>query len=111
MNNSYYENPYTKDFNPQEYIMPNNIDRNQNMYPTTDNMYIDRVIGNNRGKKAKIYITVPGSVSWQDKEFEGIIEGAYRDHIVISNPNTGEWNIIPIIYLVYITLEEPINYN
>ncbi len=97
MNNNYYENPIYKDYN-------------QNIYPLKEE-YIDTIINKNHGKKAKIYITIPGSTTWQDKEFTGIIESASKDHIVISNPSTGEWNIIPIIYLAYITLEEPINYN
>ena len=53
----------------------------------------------NKGKKVKLHVTVPGSIKWQDRVFEGIIEQAGKDHVIVSNPNTGEWYLILIIYL------------
>ena len=85
---------------------------NGNYYMASSDDYIN---GNNRllnkGKKVKVFITVPGSSEWQDKLFEGIIEEIGKDHIIISNPQTGEWNLILIIYIVFITFDEPINYR
>ena len=49
-------------------------------------------------KMAKFHITVPGSIEWQDRVFNGIIEQSGRDHIIVSNPNTGEWYLILMIY-------------
>ena len=31
--------------------------------------------------------------------------------IIISNPNTGEWDLILMIYLNYVTFDERINYS
>ncbi len=109
MNHNYYDNPIYSENNFENYRVP--IDNNQlrnNSYNT--DLFIDMVISKNRGKKAKIYITIPGSGSLQDKVFDGIIENGAKDHIIISNPNNGEWSIIPMIYLDYINFEEPIIY-
>ena len=97
MNNNYYPNLINEDqSNPYQFI------NNQS--------YIENILNKNYGKKAIIYITIPNSIKWQDNTFEGILESSGKDHIIISNPNTGKWNIIPLIYLNYITFEEPINY-
>ena len=73
--------------------------------------YIENILRLNRGKMAKFHITVPGSIEWQDRVFNGIIEQSGRDHIIVSNPNTGEWYLILMIYLDFVTFEEPINYT
>ncbi len=110
MNNNYYENPIIPNYGKEIIQNGEHNYRNNNIY-STDDIFIDNIIKYNRGKKAKIFATIPYSSEWQDKEFEGIIESSGKDHIIISNPSTGEWTIIPIMYISYITLEEPINYN
>jgi len=89
-----------------EYYQPN-------LYPSIkeEELYLDSILKLNKGKMIKLNVTIPGSIEWQDQVFEGILESAGKDNIIISNPNTGEWNIIPMIYLDYITLEEPVKYN
>ena len=79
--------------------------------PNEEQSYIENLLRLNRGKKAKLHVTVPGSIKWQDRVFEGIIEQAGKDHVIVSNPTTGEWYLILIIYLDFVTFEEPINYN
>ncbi len=84
---------------------------NSGMIPAVDEQsYIENILRLNRGKKARFHITVPGSVEWQDRVFNGIIEQSGRDHIIVSNPETGEWYLILMIYLDFVTFEEPINY-
>ena len=73
--------------------------------------YIENILRLNAGKKAKLHVTVPGSKEWQDRVFEGIIEQSGRDHIIMSNPQTGEWYLVLMIYLDFVTFEEPINYK
>lgn len=73
--------------------------------------YIENILRLNRGKKARFHVTVPGSIEWQDRVFEGIIEQSGKDHLIVSNPNTGEWYLILMIYLDFVTFEEPINYK
>lgn len=101
MNNQYYPN--------QSYLK--NYEQQPNSYQTNEQLYIENILKINKGKKANLHITIPTSNEWQDKNFEGIIEQSGKDYIIISNPNTGEWNLIPLIYLDYITFEEPINYK
>ena len=72
--------------------------------------YIENILRLNRGKKAKLHVTVPGSTLWQDRVFEGIIEQSGRDHVIMSNPNTGEWYLVLMIYLDFVTFDEPINF-
>lgn len=119
MNNSYYTNPmYTNSTGlPNQQAMPT--------YDTTGNpnamynaggvadeqSYIENILRLNRGKKARFHVTVPGSIEWQDRVFDGIIEQSGKDHIIVSNPNTGEWYLILMIYLDFVTFEEPINYK
>lgn len=122
MNNGYYQNPIF----PGQGI-PSNINEttvpNQQTIQTYDQSqkstydgseeqsYVENIIRINKGKMAKFHVTVPGSIEWQDRVFNGIIEQAGRDHVIVSNPNTGEWYLILLIYLDFVTFEEPINYN
>ena len=93
----------------------NTVTPNQEYAPKVDipfeQSYIENILRLNRGKKARLHVTVPGSVEWQDRVFDGIIEQAGKDHVIVSNPQTGEWYLILIIYLDFVTFEEPINYN
>lgn len=84
---------------------------NSNYILPSEQSYIENILRLNRGKLAKFHITVPGSVEWQDRVFNGIIEQSGRDHIIVSNPQNGEWYLILMIYLDFVTFEEPINYN
>ena len=97
MNGSYY-NTYEKS---------NNISQNNHI----NELYLDNILLLNKGKKIKLYISIPGTEEYQNKVFNGVLEHTGKDHIIISNPENGLWSIIPIIYLVYIDFEEPINYN
>ena len=58
--------------------------------------------------RVTVYATFPGSNEWRDKAFMGIIEGAGRDHIVLSNPQNGVWTVIPNIYIDYVEFDESI---
>ena len=73
--------------------------------------YIENILRLNRGKIATFYFSFPDSVDWRDKTFTGIIEAAGRDHIIISDPNTGKWHLLLMIYLNYVDFEEKINYS
>ena len=56
-------------------------------------------------------MTFPDSTEWRDLKFSGIIEQAGRDHIIISNPNNGEWYLLLTIYIDYFKFYEAINYS
>lgn len=116
MNGTYYQNP----------TFPGNINTppgNTNNYdvnvtPQTNNQelpmeqsYIENILRLNKGKIIKAYVSFPDSTEWKNKVFEGRIEQAGRDHLIISNPQNGEWYLILMIYLNYVTFNEKINYS
>ena len=122
MNNGYYQNPIFPGqgitSNIEKTTIPNQqsistYDQSQkNPYDGSEEQsYVENIIRINKGKMAKFHVTVPGSIEWQDRVFNGIIEQAGRDHVIVSNPNTGEWYLILLIYLDFVTFDEPINYN
>ncbi|TDQ38780.1 spore coat protein GerQ [Aureibacillus halotolerans] len=73
--------------------------------------YIENILRLNKGKEATVYMTFEASEEWNSKIFKGIIEAAGRDHIILSDPNTGKRYLLLTIYLDYITFDEEINYN
>ncbi len=117
MNGSYYPNQVFPGSGLSGNTVPNqqsvpSYDQSQVMVnpSSMEQSYIENILRLNRGKKAKFHITVPGSSEWQDRVFEGIIEQSGRDHIIVSNPSTGEWYLILMIYLDFVTFDEAINF-
>ena len=105
MNGSYYPNAqFPKEMNLNTApIGGGNVDDEQS--------YIENILRLNKGKQAKAYFSFPDSEKWRDKIFEGIIEEAGKDHLVMSDPNTGNWQLILLIYLNYVEFDEKINYS
>ena len=73
--------------------------------------YIENILRLNKGKYVKVYCSFPDSLENKDKIFSGIIEQAGRDHLIISDPSTGKWYMILMIYLNFVEFEENINYS
>ena len=75
------------------------------------NSYVSNILRLNRGKLATVYMTFSGNdAATARRTFVGIIESAGRDHIVLSDPNTGHRFILLTVYLDYVELPEEINY-
>lgn len=115
-NNNYYQNPMF----PQEQIgsalEPFNTP-NQETAPTTTGItyvekgpYNENIFQTNKGKIASFYMSFPDSVEWRDKIFRGVIEEAGRDHVIISDPKTGKWTLLVLLYMNYVEFDEPISY-
>lgn len=117
MNGSYYQgNAFpgvglNKNTVPNQQSVPSYETNKNNTMFDEEQSYIENILRLNAGKKAKLHVTVPGSKEWQDRVFEGIIEQSGRDHIIMSNPQTGEWYLVLMIYLDFVTFEESINYK
>ena len=134
MNGTYYQNPtfptnqnnYDVNMNhannpgminnPNSANTPNpinnfNQDYNMGTSLPMEQSYIENILRLNKGKMVKAYVSFPDSTEWRNKIFAGRIEEAGRDHLIISNPNTGEWDLILMIYLNYVTFDEKINYS
>ena len=111
MNGNYYQNPTF----PTNQI-PNNIPSSPpaNISSTNsipmEQSYIENILRLNKGKRVNAYVSYPDSSEWQNKVYSGIIEEAGRDHLIISDPGTGNWYLIRLIYLDYVEFMEKINY-
>ena len=107
MNGSYYKNAmYNADF---DHIRPADNFGGDDL--PMEQSYIENILRLNKGKKVKAYFTYPDANEWRDKVYEGIIEEAGRDHLIMSDPKTGDWYLLRMIYLDYVTFEERINYS
>lgn len=73
--------------------------------------YIENILRLNKGKLATVYTTFENNREWNAKIFEGIIEAAGRDHLILSDPQTGMRYLIPMVYLDYVTFPEEIEYD
>lgn len=110
--NNYYGNPNFP--GTPIYTNQGNIPNQQAVTPDQDfveQSYIENILRLNKGKKVTIYMTFPDAAEWRDKMFTGIIEQAGRDHIIISDPVTGKWYLLMMIYLDYVMFDEKINYS
>lgn len=110
MNGNYYQNPTFPQNNFQ--TPPGNI----SITETTSSMpmeqsYIENILRLNKGRKAKAYVSYPDSSAWQNKVYEGIIEEAGKDHLIIRDNMNNVWYLIRIIYLNYVEFMEPIIYS
>lgn len=108
MNGTYYQNPTfpaATTSNYQDTIVPVGNDLSM------EQSYIENILRLNKGKKVKAYVSYPDSIDWKDSVYTGIIEQAGRDHLIISDPTTGKWYLILMIYLNYVEFEEKINYS
>ncbi|MGD6424869.1 spore coat protein GerQ, partial [Xanthomonas citri pv. citri] len=73
--------------------------------------YIENILRLNRGKLATVYATFEGNKEWNAKVFKGIIEAAGRDHVILSDPQSGTRYLILMVYLDYVTFDEEIEYD
>ncbi len=119
MNGSYYQNPTfpkasdNAGFTPSNFsngaTPPGNISYNPDL--DMEQSYIENILRLNKGKRVKAYVSYPDSTDWRDKIYTGVIEEAGRDHLIMSDPSTGIWYLIRMIYLNYVEFEEKINYS
>ncbi len=111
MNGNFYQNPtFPKASNNSSPTTPPGNISYQSTMPLEQSL-IENILRLNKGKKVRAYVSYPDSNEWRDKVYEGIIEESGRDHLIISDPNTGIWYLIRMIYLNYVEFEEKINYN
>jgi spore germination protein Q len=72
--------------------------------------YIENILRLNLGKIATLYMTYENNKEWNAKIFKGRVEAAGRDHIIISDPQSGMRYLLLMVNLDYITFDEPLNY-
>jgi spore germination protein Q len=77
----------------------------------TEQSYIENILRLNKGKLVDVYTTFENNTQWNAKVFRGLIEAAGRDHLIISDPQTGARYLIPMVYLDYVQFDEEIEYE
>jgi spore germination protein Q len=73
--------------------------------------YIENILRLNKGKLVHVFTTFENNNQWNAKEFVGIIEAAGRDHLILSDPQSGKRYLIPMVHLDYVTFEEEVEYE
>ena len=83
MNNNYFPNNNTY---PTQSGYPNQQYANtaSNIDMPLEQSYIENILRLNKGKLGKFYATFPDSNDWRDSVFNGIVEEAGRDHLIID---------------------------
>lgn len=112
MNNAYFEKTVFP--GTPVYTNPNMTSTGIPMGDSTlplEQSYIENILRLNKGKRATVHMTFPDSEQFKDREFIGIIEQSGKDHIILSDPNTGKWYLLLMIYVDFITFDEKINYS
>ncbi len=82
-----------------------------NLIQPSNKIYAESLLVKNVGRLATFYMSYADSIQWKDKIFTGVIEDAGRDFVVLSDPNTGKWTILWILYLDYVEFDAPIKLN
>lgn len=109
MNNGFTNSFPGKPIYSGDIPIPNQQSVNNDM--DFEQSYIENILRLNRGKKADVFMSFPDSKEWSDKVFSGIIEQSGRDHIILSDPQTGKWYLLKMIYVDYILFDEKITSN
>lgn len=73
--------------------------------------YIENILRLNKGKLVEVFTTFENNKEWNAKIFKGLIEATGRDHLILSDPQTGDRYLIPMVYVDYVTFSEPIDYE
>lgn len=79
--------------------------------PQFEQSYVENILRLNLGKVGTFYMTYENNSEWNAKIFKGVLEAAGRDHIIISDPMTGQRILLLMINLDYITFDEPLVYQ
>lgn len=109
MNNNYYQKPISDDNN---FVYDNsyNVNDRKGYKSSNKNLsYVD-IFNMNKGKIASFYMSNDTSMESHNNVFNGVIENASFDNVIISDPKTGKWTMLILKYLDYVIFEENINY-
>lgn len=79
--------------------------------PVFEQSYIENIFRLNLGKIGTFYFTYENNKDWNAKIYKGVLEAAGRDHIIISDPATGQRTVLLMIYFDYATFDEPLTYQ
>ncbi len=78
--------------------------------PPIEESYIENILRMNLGKIGTFYMTFENNRRWNALAFRGRVEEAGRDHIILSDPQTGRRYLLLMVNLDYATFDEPLAY-
>jgi spore germination protein Q len=73
--------------------------------------YVENILRLNKGKLVTAYLTFENNKERNNMVVKGIIEAAGRDHLILSDPQTGKRYLLLMVYLDYVTFDEEIEYE
>ncbi len=74
--------------------------------------FIENILRLNRGKLAHVFALFDtGTNNSIFREFTGLIEAAGRDHLILSEPETGRRVLLPMVYFGYAVFDEELDYS
>lgn len=79
--------------------------------PRAEETYLENILRMNRGKVATVYTTNENNPQWAAKVFKGRVENAARDHVILSDPESGTRYVILMVNIDYITFDEALRYE
>ncbi len=95
---------------PSTGMFPSGIPGQGGQLPT-EQSYIENILRLNRGKVATVYTTFENNEKWNAKVFKGEILAAGRDHVILRDTQTDRRYLILMVYVDYVTFDEPIEYE
>lgn len=72
--------------------------------------FIENILRFNKGKVGTFYFTYQGNSKWNAMVYQGRVETAGRDHIIISDPSSGKRYLLMMANLDWVEFGEQINY-
>ena len=105
MNNNYLNNQMVPPIYTNSAMNPSG----NNQFFDDEQSYVENILRLNKGKKVSIYQSFADAGQWKDRVFTGIIEQSGKDHIILSDPETGNWYLLLMIYVDFIKFDEFIN--
>jgi len=109
------QSPYQQSYPQQFQLYPSG--QQQNIQPggrvpgmlPMEQSYVENILRLNRGKLVKAYMTFENSSEQQ--VFQGTIEAAGRDHLILRNPQTEERYLLLMVYLDYVVFPGQVEYD
>lgn len=77
---------------------------------TMEESFIENILRFNKGKIGKFYFTYQGNSKWNAMVYQGRVETAGRDHLIISDPSSGKRFLLMMANLDWVEFDEQINY-
>ena len=78
--------------------------------PVAEESFIENILRFNHGRVGTFYFTYQGNEKWNAVAYRGRVETAGRDHIIISNPETGRRYLLLMSNLDWVEFDGPIAY-